>query len=584
MAPSTNDIEAVFCDMSTHIRDLIDAFSEVRSNQGSSGKLDEVARQISATRSNLRQAVGRPKVGVWKQMRVVFSSIDAFAATFFEVVGATTPIEAQEASRRMNAEIDAATVSLSRMRRLLDTFSELDTPQFSPANLAALALSNLELTQDSDDGILSFANAGVGILNQRIGLITSPPIGFFIPMIDVFAEAYLDAEIFWSETKQLVIFLREFHSEVLQLGSDITWRTTWEEQGRALWRTHQVARALFEKLTTDADSVFTSLLVCKELLEGIVKYSVATLEIVAGVKNTYENILSSGVTNLIGWAVSRNLEFAFALSPAIRNASAHSDYSFNSGRITLCPLKASVGQSVELTAPEFTDLVGAVVESSLAVWLAVTIALSDAGLDPPFPDSRDLLPTETLLEALLVSGGWSDVHVSVDRCVVKVQASNGRDFKMPEIASLVPALGDDINELRCDLQCAGIIRTVEFPVKMSRAVLGTSEEISETEFLKLRRAIIVDGEPSVSMAFVRKYISTQALKIAGEQSYKYASKGLAKLIHVARELGDPDLTDNLSRLLALLRSREVGTYADAFDPKNLTTWATSNAAESHLDG
>jgi hypothetical protein len=572
-APFAAGLDEIPALMKRSLEKFLVAAGEAAAPRSEGTDLAIALRDLACLRSTVESFRLRPEKSVAARFLLGVEEIENAVTAVLDALSADTPIAAQRLERSMQTAIDAASRATTTARDLLRIWRELSKSDTSLISWIASAVDILAPGQVLRHGYLDFEEVGAALLTERLHESCPRGFGISVALLDFMSRLGFDEEGFWGIVREQLELLRANRPALEALASDRYWEADWQRQGAALWEIGERSRVLFMLARTDDQYVWTGLAVAHDIEEGPAKRLLTTLQMVAGVPGTYDEILAKGVGNLAEWAQSKGFRAAANFQSALRNAHAHRDYRIDAGNVILTALRPPPGGPPSYTAPEFGDALLSVLEATMAMWLGTLLATSEIGMTPDASTTTEIVPAEAAVGALLSAGGWRDVKVETRGDVVRVRASATRDPNMSEFAGLLPALSTATMTVVTRLDCpCGVVR-LEIPLETLRRFRDAPDDWKQIAAVTLYRGIFVNGEPLIPIDYFRKIVALEALRSGSLPSLPAAMRRLREMRRVCTELGDLELDAGIARLQSIRRTGALGLGEANAELGEVITWA-----------
>ena len=307
-----------------------------------------------------------------------------------------------------------------------------------------------------------------------------------------------------------------------------------------------------------------ALLFVQDVVEGPLRHLLAT--VVASMTpcdsptDSYADARGSTGSGVVA-AARDTLPPAFTenISVVARHASAHLDFTIEADGVRL---QASRGDKARrMSFATLTDAVLALLETALALQLAVLAACDAEDLLPDDTDLLDELDPGLLSKFMLASIGWQDVTIEREGPRLRVVGDSDLPSPLPTIGMLLSRLDDDITDV--ELVARGRSRTKVLTAKTAPFRRWTNrpdtedEFTSQTLFIDALAEVSFDGEPLIEAATIRH----MAAALVGQQingDFAQAARRLVGVRAWVRRYGDTELDEALLNTHRAITSMTLG--------------------------
>jgi hypothetical protein len=242
-----------------------------------------------------------------------------------------------------------------------------------------------------------------------------------------------------------------------------------------------------------------------------------------------------------------------------RHASAHLDFLVEHDGVRL---QASRGpKATSMTFESLTDAVLALLETALALQLAVLAACEAEDLLPDGSDLTDELNPDLLSKFLLATIGWRDVHIEREDHLLRVSGASALASPMGTIGMLLSRLPDDITDVQLVARSGEDVKVLTAktaPFRRWHARPDPGDEFESTLcFTDALAQANFRGEPVVSPAMIRHMAAVMVgQQVNGELAD--AARRFARVRKWAHKYGDPELDEALKATHRALTSIKLG--------------------------
>lgn len=326
-----------------------------------------------------------------------------------------------------------------------------------------------------------------------------------------------------------------------------------------------------------------ALLFVQDVVEGPMRHHFATLLACRG----YVPSPAAAYAEARGTAVAAArehlaVELTRGIPVLLRNASAHLDFEVEVDGVLLQASKGSKARRMSFEG--LTDAVLALLETALALQLAV-IAASDAeDLLRDDSDLLDELDPDLLLKLMLAALGWCDIAIRRDGSVLRVDGVSSLPAPVATIGMLLSRLDEHITDV--ELVARGSDRTRRLtartePFRRWSARPDPAEEFeSMLLFADALAHVALDDAPAVTKPVLRHL----AAVLAGQRindDLPSAAHRLTRLRAWAAQHDDLELHDALTRTQRAVTSIAIGlapTPAEQAAIATISAWEGMAAA------
>jgi ribosomal protein L37E len=359
------------------------------------------------------------------------------------------------------------------------------------------------------DALLALDNAGRG----RLPVLAdkgSPGIGLQVQAVVLPAAVLLDADA-------LVALCCKAHERlrperIRALAQDSVWQQAQRAATTALLDGCQRLSALADLPDRPArQHVRDSLLFVQDIVEGPLRHHLATLlacDAAAGapMPDSYAAARDRNGNRVVETARDR-LPAAFTDGAAVaaRNSSAHLDFAVDDHGVQL--QASQPARTAHLTFDALTDTVLALLETALALQLAVIAAIDAEDLLPDDTDLLDELDPDLLSKLLLTAVGWRNLSLTTEGTLLRITGTSDLPSPLATVGMLLARLDAGITDVELVAHAEG--RTKVFRAKTAPFRTWNdrpdpdNEPTSLTLFTNALVAVTIDGNPVVTRETIR---------------------------------------------------------------------------------
>jgi hypothetical protein len=512
------------------------------------------AKEFSEIRSRASSARRlRPWIAAWRSLDEILLTSEKIVHSYHTALSASVPIEAQRAAEEGQVALDEVASQASLLRARLERAGRLNasTPTETLRSLST------EAARTTGGDLFTLDRSGQDLYTDVTGGSDCPTgIGATLALTDLVIDVVMDRERFWQVVRTTfgVLTSSARFDQVVGLS---TWRQDFLDATQRLFDSFIAQQAVTAVATRDRDHVRAALTLAQDLVEGITKRYLATVLAVRGGQG-YERNRHQDAGALLNRAEQADLSWMLeGLQHGLRNARAHESYEINVASVAIM----RKGNLVDtLSFEELADAVLAALESTFAIQTAITLACASSGnhAEPLDPLAALDIDATVKVEFVLAIAGWNDVSVEIGDDFLRVEGSSPSlgPRNLIQAPMVLPYLSE-----RC--------HRIEFHSHLDRSVLaGPLEPLrrfhsaaSELEkgaaLMELARRWVLDGRAVAECEHARKWSAVEALKLLTREPTE-RGRGLRTLRELANRLGDRELDENLARLYAYVRNRELG--------------------------
>ncbi len=416
----------------------------------------------------------------------------------------------------------------------------------------ARELARVGGTVDGLDALSALDVAG----RRRLPVLadTGPPgIGLQVQAVLLPAAVLLDPDALVALCCKARELLRPEHMR--SLAHDSGWQRAQRAATTALLDGCQRLSALADLPDRPArQHVRDSLLFVQDIIEGPLRHHLATLLACAApagatMPDSYAVARDSNGNRVVQTARDRlSAAFTDGAVVAARNSSAHLDFIVDDHGVHL--QASQPARAVHLTFEALSDTVLALLETSLALQLAVIAALDAEDLMPDDTDLLDELDPDLLSKLLLTAVGWRNVSLTTEGSLLRIIGTSHLRSPLTTVGMLLARLNEDIIDVELVAQADG--RTKVFRAKTSpfRTWNNRPDPDDETTslilFTNALADVSIDGDPVVT----RETIRHLAAVLVGQRinhGPAEAAKRIGQVRSWAADYGDAELDDALQR-------------------------------------
>lgn len=359
------------------------------------------------------------------------------------------------------------------------------------------------------DALLALDRAG----RRRLPVLAdigSPGIGLQVQAVLLPAAVLLDPDA-------LVALCCEAHERLRPermraLAQDSVWQQAQRAATTALLDGCQRLSALADLPDRPArQHVRDSLLFVQDIVEGPLRHHLATLLACdaadgAPMPDSYAAARDRNGNQVVGTARD-HLPAAFTdgAAVAVRNSSAHLDFAIDDHGVHL--QVSQPARTVHLTLDALTDTVLALLETALALQLAVIAALDAEDLLPDDTDLLDELDPDLLIKLLLSAVGWRNLSIKADGTCLRITGTSDLPSPLATVGMLLARLNEGTNDVELVAHADGrtkVFRARTAPFRTWSDRPDPDDELASlTLFTNALVGVTIDGRPVVTLATIR---------------------------------------------------------------------------------
>lgn len=498
----------------------------------------------------------RPWIAAWSGLDEILLTSEKIVLSYLTALSASVPIEAQRAAEEGQVALDAVAAQASLLSARLERAGRLEasTPTETLRSLST------EAARTTGGDLFALDRSGQHLYTDVTGGTDCPTgIGATLALTDLVIDVMMNRDRFWEVVRSTFGVLTS-NARFDQVVGMSTWREDFLDATQRLFDSFIAQHAVTAVATRDRDHVRAALTLAQDLIEGTTKRYVATVLAAVGGQG-YERNRYQDAGALLNRAEQAGLSWMLeGLQHGLRNARAHESYEINVSSVAIIR-KGNVSET--LSFEELADAVLAALESTFAIQTAITLVCASSGNPAESLDPLAALDIDATVkvEFVLAMTGWSDVSVEIGDDFLRVGGSFPAlgPRSLIQAPMILPYLSERCH--RVEFHSHPNCRVLTGPLEpLRRFQSATSEFEKGAALMEVARRWVLDGSAVVECGHVRKWSAVEALRLLTREPTE-RGRGLRTLRELASRLGDGELDENLARLYAYVRNRELGLSA-----------------------
>ena len=508
----------------------------------------------------------RPNHALWTALDAVLASYDDVRDTYLEALTAPTPDEAEQASARGQAAIDAAAAALERFNDLTDAWQRVHEADLAEEHSDVLAGAEgvVDLTGTTDMVELDRQGAELFARITGGGVACPSGLGLALHLLALAVEGSMDPPRFWATSRSVYELLAPHEAALRGLFSDANWRADLAAASLEVRDAGFEAAAVAAVTGNRRRLVQSALRLSARQIERAAPTLLATLLALES-RQPYASKRRRDIGTLLTQTARAGHEnLLLGLDPKLRDADAHGEFTLDDSGVRLT---GSRGKLDYLTDDELIDVTLAGGESIAALHWGVIAALVAAGVDVERLEeiAAAEVADEDKIKFVLLLNGWHDVEVTIDGADIVVRGRRDGPNAWGLIGAVVAIAPVALETLTLIPTDEMGVHTARGPLAPYRRWSGSGDELEkEIAFTFASMAWTIDGEPIMTRAHAEKIYAFRVMEALNpEVPPREALRTLRAYLEAAREIGSDDLATALAAALRLRREVAMGTSLTA---------------------
>ncbi|AHH97599.1 hypothetical protein KALB_4236 [Kutzneria albida DSM 43870] len=532
-----------------------------------------------------RMTPQRPWVKLHSLAKAATEELLSSMRSFLEAARADSPIAAQQAANLGQEHLDLAAARIGELgecRTLLD----IDVEAISAPTVALYFLRETERVAGSRHP-LELDMYGHRAIEELFSAEVQQVFGLGIQSLILMSvsRAAFNEDTFNSTARSAFKAYRSSATRFQELINDEHLQADLTDANAHVMSGSLIAATLGAAALPDHAHITSLLDLARTFIESLGKRIVAALHAVQTNKR-YSQLRERELSKILPAAQQGRYGDALTgLNLALRNASAHQDFSVSDGKIVLAPASP---RPVRLTPSELVDLLLSEMEVVYAnyIGLLAAAACEQVNLfDPRGLGALGLSESESI-SFILQLWEWDVTALNFDNRTLSIEAvvNDGVQIFLP-LASIVPhQIPDSIEEVKVTLTdsmrrqyklIGSVAPWVRYYQPGADQVVGLVEILGEWT---------LNGRLVMPRAISRRVLVERAAKAANE-NFPHSIAQLRRLREVSQRIGDSELAESFRTLITTIRCQAQGLALDrsALDNiERIQKWASGPSPDTSL--